>query len=287
MKPFRWICVVFLLALPLTAQGEYKTLDELTKAYSVDKCKSCHGTVHKEWEASYHSQSVVHSLGGIRNFIVVGVGKEYDEPMSKEHLLRCMGCHAPQIKDASESLAKEIASLIITAKDAKSRSKKNAAKKKLAKLNVNCIICHNTMIKVAKNVRGDPRPGVFYGPKGGKSSAHKTEKTTEISRSVFCGQCHGIYTPPDGDTIGCNTLYGSYQDAYRGNGGTETCQACHMGKKKRGHTFPGAYQVGIVKEGIGLDVQAMGIKLHPGKWIPTAIVDIGLTNKAGHRIPDG
>ena len=287
MIVLRMVFVMLVVALPLTAQGEHSTLNALAKAYDDGACKSCHGKIHKEWTSSYHSQSVVHSLGGLRNYIVVGVGKEYDQPMSKEHLMRCMGCHAPQIKDASEKLAREIADLVITAKDSKSKSKRNAALKKLSKLNVNCIVCHNTMIKVEKNVRGDPTPGIYYGPKGGKSKAHGTDKTPEITRSIYCGQCHGIYTPPDGDTIGCNTLYGSYQDAFRGNGGSETCQDCHMKKKNRGHTFPGAYEVDIVREGIGLDVQAIGIKLHPGKWIPTAVVNVGLINRAGHRIPDG
>jgi hypothetical protein len=60
-----------------------------------------------------------------------------------------------------------------------------------------------------------------------------------------------------------------------------------MRKAGRGHTFPGAYQLEIVKEGIGLDAQVTGIRLHPGKWIPTAVVNVGLINRAGHRIPDG
>jgi len=60
-----------------------------------------------------------------------------------------------------------------------------------------------------------------------------------------------------------------------------------MKKNNRGHTFPGAYQLDIAKEGLAFDAQITGIRLHPGKWIPTAIVTVGLTNKAGHRIPDG
>ena len=93
--------------------------------------------------------------------------------------------------------------------------------------------------------------------------------------------------PPDGDVVICNTLYESYQNAYKANGGTETCQDCHMKKNNRGHTFPGAYQLDIVQEGIGLDAQIVGTKLHPGKWVPAAIANIGLINRAGHRIPDG
>lgn len=283
MKYLRLILIMAFLALPVIAFAEFNTIDDLAKAYSDEACKSCHGKVHDEWKSSYHAQSVVHSLGGIRNFIVVGLGKEWNKPVSKEHLMRCMDCHAPQLKDASESLIKQVADLIVAAVDKKDEN----AKKELGKLNVNCVVCHNMKVAIEKNLHGAPENGVYYGPAGKASPAHKTSKSNVITSAVFCGQCHGIYTPPDGDTIGCNTLYGSYQDAYRANGGTETCQDCHMKKENRGHTFPGAYQEAILKEGLVVDANIASIRLHPGKWIPTAIVNMGLTNKAGHRTPDG
>jgi hypothetical protein len=281
------VFAVLVFSMPMAGQAEYKTLNELAKAYSVDQCRSCHAKVHGDWSTSYHSQSVVHSLGGIRNFIVVGLGQEWKKPVNKEHLMRCMDCHAPMLKDASESLIKEVSGLIVAAVDDKDEAKKAAAKKELAKLNVNCIICHNTKIVLEKNLLGAPAAGVYYGPAGKPSPAHKTEKSPAISGALFCGQCHGILTPPDGDFIMCNTLYPSYQDAYRGNGGTQTCQDCHMKAANRGHTFPGAYQVEMVREGIGLDAQVMGFKLTPGKWVPAVVVNVGLVNNAGHRIPDG
>lgn len=283
MKYLRLILIMAFLALPVIAFAEFNTIDDIAKAYSDEACKSCHGKVHDEWKSSYHAQSVVHSLGGIRNFIVVGLGKEWNKPVSKEHLMRCMDCHAPQLKDASESLIKHVADLIVAAVDKKDEN----AKKELGKLNVNCVVCHNMKVSIEKNLHGAPEKGVYYGPTGKASPAHKTMKSNVITSAVFCGQCHGIYTPPDGDTIGCNTLYGSYQDAYRANGGSETCQDCHMKKANRGHTFPGAYQEAILKEGLVVDANITGIRLHPGKWIPTAIVNVGLTNKAGHRTPDG
>lgn len=281
------ITIIILLLLPVFADAEYKTIDELAKAYSDETCKSCHSKIHEEWEKSYHSQSVVHSLGGLKNFIAIGLAKEWNKPVTKENLMRCMDCHAPQLKDASESLIKEVANLIVAAVDEKDETKKTEARNQLAKLNVNCVVCHNMKISIEKNLKGEPQKGVYYGPSGKPSPAHKTEKSSVITSALFCGQCHGIYTPPDGDTIGCNTLYGSYQDAYRGQGGSETCQDCHMKKANRGHTFPGAYQEDIVREGIGLDVQISKVKLHPGKWIPTAIVNVAIKNNAGHRIPDG
>jgi hypothetical protein len=282
-----WLFVALFFAGPPAASAEYNTVDELAKAYSVEQCKSCHGKVHGEWQSSYHSQSIVHSLGGMRNYIVAGLGQEWKKPVTRENLMRCMECHAPLLRDASEALAKVVANLIVGAVDDKDEAKKASAKKELAKLNVNCIVCHNMKIGVEKGLRGAPVPGVYYGPTGKSSPAHRTEKSPAITSAVFCGQCHGIVGAPDGEWMVCNTLYGSYQDAYRGNGGTETCQDCHMKAKNRGHRFPGAYDAEILQDGIGLDIQAVGVKLTPGKWVPTAIVNIGLRNQAGHRIPDG
>lgn len=285
-----WARIAILLAilvLPAAAPAEYASLDELAKAYSVDKCRGCHKGIHAEWERSYHSQSIVHSLGGIRNFITVGLSKEWNTPVSRAHLMRCMDCHAPMLKDASEAVAKQVADLIVTAAEGKDEKRKSEALKELGKLTVNCIVCHNTKAAVDKNFRGDPQPGVYYGPTGNRSPAHKTERSEAMGRALFCGQCHGVHTPPDGDIIVCNTLYGSYQEAYRGGGGAETCQDCHMKKDKRGHTFPGAYDAAMVKEGIGIDVQATGFKITPGKWVPAAAVTVSLINQAGHRIPDG
>lgn len=287
MKSLRFLLILIFVAMPLAASAEYKSINELAKAYSDETCKQCHSKIYDEWKSSYHSQSILHSIGGLRNFIVNGLGKEWNKPVNREHMMRCMGCHAPLLKDASEPLIKQISDLIVAAVDEKDEAKKEAAKKELAKLNVNCITCHNTKAVVEKNLRGAPQKDVYYSPNGKKTPAHKTEKFPAMEGSLFCGQCHGAYTPPDGDVVICNTLYESYQNAYKANGGTETCQDCHMRKNNRGHTFPGAYQQDMVQEGIGLDAQIVGTKLHPGKWVPTAIVNIGLINRAGHRIPDG
>jgi hypothetical protein len=51
--------------------------------------------------------------------------------------------------------------------------------------------------------------------------------------------------------------------------------------------MPGSHDMDLLKEGVDLAVEASGVKLQPGKWVPTAFVDIRLFNKAGHRTPDG
>jgi hypothetical protein len=273
-----------LLASP--ALAEYNTLDELAKAYSDETCKACHSKVYEEWKSSYHSHSVVNSLGILREFIV-SVDKDWRQPMSKKHLMRCMECHAPQLKDASESLVKEIVQLISAALDGKDKTKSEEAKKLLDGLNVNCVICHNAKIALEKNLTGGPKKGVYYGPSGKPSPAHGTEKSRAIQSTLFCGQCHGTYTAPDGEMVFCSSLYESYQDAYRSRGGTATCRDCHMRAKDRGHRMPGGNDPETVRESVGVDVQVVGVKVQPDQWIPAVGVTVRLTNRAGHRIPDG
>ncbi len=266
----------------ISAYAGIKTIDELENTYGDISCRQCHEKIHNDWKKSLHSQSVVHSLGGIRNFVVFGLKRDWKKPVDKENLMRCMHCHAPMLEYASDSLFKEIGDLIVSASEGN-----EGAKKQLSRLNVNCITCHNMVSIVELNLKGRPKPGVYYGPEGKTTTAHKTEKSDAISSSAFCSRCHWLYTPPDGDTLYCNTLYGSYQDSYLATGANSSCQDCHMRAQGRGHTFPGSYVPEMVKEGIGMEVHASGTKLQPGKGIPTALIHIGLMNNAGHRIPDG
>jgi hypothetical protein len=273
---------VMVLFVPGISAAEFNTISELEAALGDRTCRTCHEKIYDEWQKSLHAQSVVHSLGGMRNFIAFGLERDWNQPVNRENLMRCMHCHAPALEHASESLIREIGSLILSAADGKEE-----AKKELSRLNVSCTVCHNMKAVVEVNLQGAPKQGVYYGPSGKPSTAHKTERSTVFSASVFCGQCHWLYTPPDGDTLYCNTLYGSYQDAYLATGRSETCQDCHMKVQGRGHMFPGAYDPAMVKEGIGLDLQVAAGRFQPGKGVPTAVVTIGLTNHAGHRIPDG
>jgi hypothetical protein len=276
-----FIIALVIVIAPAFARGEFNSIEELEKAYSDNTCRECHEKIHEDWKKSLHSQSVVHSLGGLKNFISFGLKRDWKKPVNRENLMRCFHCHAPLFENASDSLAGHIGELVISASEGNEK-----AKNELAKLNVNCIVCHNTVAAVEINLKGASKPGVYYGPSGKPSSAHGTEKSTAIVSSALCSRCHWLYTPPDGDTLYCNTLYGSYQDAYKAASGTKACQDCHMRDKGRGHTFPGSYVPEMVQEGIGIEVYASGIKLQP-KGLPTAFINISLMNKAGHRIPDG
>jgi hypothetical protein len=64
-----------------------------------------------------------------------------------------------------------------------------------------------------------------------------------------------------------------------------------MRQKGRGHRMMGGRDLALVKEGIGFNLEVSQYMHLPGKgedrWTPSAIVNVELENRAGHRIPDG
>ncbi len=289
------------LAIVLLAWGqsatarEAETIDELVAMFDDSKCAECHAEIYQEWKASWHAQAVTSSLKGMRNFIAVGLAKEWKTKLNKAEVLKCLDCHAPAVNFASEKLATEIGGLIVTAFDKKDSAEGKKARKELAKLNVGCLSCHNIKATtVARGLNGPAKKGVIYGPGGADAGdAHPTMETVDMTRSAFCMQCHGRYNAPDGETIQCNTLSGSYQNAYLSRGGSKSCQDCHM---KKGHLFPGGHDLETVKEGLGFNVEITPYQHLPGKikgvkdpkkWVPSVVVTAFVENKTGHRVPDG
>ncbi|OAG28153.1 hypothetical protein TH606_03165 [Thermodesulfatator autotrophicus] len=291
-----WLfCFVLLWTFPIWASEEElrfpsKPIDDLQtfiKTYSSERCADCHEDVYKQWKESYHSRSMVSSIKGITNFFLVGVPKEWEKELTKKEILKCLDCHLPQIKYATERLAIEIAELMITARKAKGAEKEKAIAT-LSKLNLSCYGCHN--IKVASSapgITGEIDPNVIYTANEDVEAEHETDYHPALKRSVFCMQCHGVYHAPDGESIYCNTLSRSYADNYLGQGGRKSCQECHMYQKNRGHRMPGGHDLEIVKEGIELQAEIQGFRYGVGKWVPAVNVEAFLTNKAGHRVPDG
>jgi hypothetical protein len=292
------VILLFPFSVPFISNADGKlanSIDELLEMFDESSCMECHEQVHDEWKDSWHAQAVVSSLKGMHNFIEIGLAKEWETPLTKGQLLKCLDCHAPIVNYASEELAVEIGEMIVTAHKEKGNDKGEKAKKELAKLSVSCLSCHNMKAtEVARGFNGPPEPGMIYGPSySDAGDAHETTETVDMKRSSFCMQCHGIYKAADGETIQCNTLSGSYQDTYIALGGSKTCQECHM---KKGHLFPGGHDLDTVKEGLGFDVQINPYRHLPGlikgvkdpkKWVPSAVVNVFIENKTGHRVPDG
>ncbi len=289
------IALLILFACSIAQAREAKTLAELVAMFDDKQCAECHGEIYSQWQGSWHAKAVNSSLKGMRNFIAVGLAKEWQTPLTKAQLLKCLDCHAPAVNFASEELAVEIGELIVTAFEEKGSAQGVRAAETLAKLNVGCYSCHNIKANgVAPGLRGAPAEKVIYGPNGDDGDDfHQSVASSDLQTSAFCMQCHGVYHAPDGETIQCNTLSGSYRHGYLAAGGSKSCQDCHLNK---GHLFPGGHDLETVKEGLGLRLevapyqhlpgQITGVK-NPADWVPSAVITAFVDNRAGHRIPDG
>lgn len=293
---FAACCILFFPGAAIQAgQKQADTIDELLGMFDESSCMECHEEIHAQWSDSWHSKAVVSSLGGMHNFIEIGLKKEWEAPLTKGQLLKCLDCHAPIVNFASEELAVEIGEMIVTAFKEKDSAAGKAAKEELAKLNVGCLACHNIKAtEVARGYNGPAEENMIYGPRGDETDgAHETLQSDDLTRSAFCMQCHGIYKAADGETINCNTLSGSYLNSYVANGGSKTCQDCHL---EKGHLFPGGHDIDTVRQGLGLQVEINPYQHLPGKiagvqndksWVPSAVVTVFIDNRSGHRIPDG
>lgn len=290
---------LFLLVLPITMYAaqqnkpKAKTIDELAKKYDVSKCKECHVKEFQEWSESLHSMSLVgtgRTAATIKTAITDGLMKEQPysgvkkvSDIKKEHLMQCLKCHLPQIDEATDEVAQEIAQAVIDGNN-----------EKLKKVNINCLVCHNKMAIIHKYHYGNPEPKTVYGSK--KEGVHPNpdypvhKKSVIMQEAVMCGQCHGLGPNFDqGNPSQCATLYGSYLHSYIPSGGTETCQDCHMRKFNRGHHFSSYRDPDVGPRAVDVVVEAPGYQFLPkaGDWNPTVVLTVKLTNKAGHRIPDG
>ncbi|MBF0328504.1 MAG: cytochrome C [Nitrospirae bacterium] len=299
MRFLKFAVVFLFIALPLTAVAagheKAKTIDELAKMYDVSSCKGCHAKIYDEWEKSYHATSLIGSprtMATIASAVKDGIMKEWTKSGVKEikdikveHMLSCLKCHLPQIKNATDAVAQEIAKAAIDG-----AAGDDDAKAKLKKLGINCITCHNQKALIHKWTDGEPEAGVIYGNKEGAHADGKfkaLKKSPIMKESILCGQCHGLGPNFDlTEPTQCATLYGSYLHAYVPAGGNKTCQECHMDK---GHFMPGYRDPDQAKKAVTVSVDATGYYFLPkaGDSQPTAKVTVKMLNNAGHRIPDG
>jgi hypothetical protein len=293
MRIVKFFMILLFLAAPvITFAEQAKTVDELAAMYDVSSCKACHSQIYDEWSKSIHAKSLVgtgSTMGAMKGMIDPSLMKTFTKSGVKEikdikveHLAYCFKCHLPQIKDASDAVAQQLAKALI-----------DGDKATLEKVSINCLVCHNLKAIVHKWQDGEPEKGVVYGSKEG-SHADKVykamKKSVILEEAVMCGQCHGLgpnFEFPQPSQ--CATLYGSYLHAYIPSGGDETCQDCHMEKSGKGHTMPAYRDPDMIKMAVNVDVDAKGYKVlpRPGDLIPMAAVTVKIANKAGHRIPDG
>jgi len=296
MRKFLFIaCVMVILSPPHGAGGQERkaeSIDELAKLYDVSSCKQCHPREYEQWEKSMHSHSIIGTgrtidafSRMIKNYLLgdqwkyAGVRSVSD--IKVEHLMPCLECHIPQIKDAGDGVARQLAQAAI-----------DGDMSVLGKLSVNCIVCHRDKAIIDQWVDGAPGKNVLYGT---KDSPHKDVKAfPEVKRgpimgeAIFCGQCHGLgpnFHYPN--VVQCASAYGSYLHNYVPAGGSKTCQECHV--TASGHEMTAYRDPAFAATAVRVEVEAQTYYFHPKpfEWTPEAVLTVKMTSNAGHRIPDG
>ncbi len=285
-------------------KGKATTIAELVAMYDSTGCIDCHEDTHDEWANSAHARSVYgtgRTAATMKTALENGVlswaysGAESPEDVEVEHLMGCAKCHLPQLADATDAVAKEFIADIYALMDAyrnDDEEKFDDMKDTLLSLNINCLVCHNRMAITHKWTDGYPQDGTVYGSSDGEheDEAYPHTKVSPImSESIFCGQCHGLGPNFELDNpTQCATAYGSYLWAYTAEGGTETCQECHMEKSGLGHDMQ-SYRSKVMSDAaVDFEVEAYGAKWRDGRLVtPKAIVKVKMTNRTGHAIPDG
>ena len=288
------VCTCLFLFLSPTVGAEdlkAQSIDELAKMYDVSSCKQCHKEIYEQWEKSLHALSIVGTprtagaLGGmVKNYFLGGqwkyAGVKQMSDLTTDHMMQCLECHLPQLKNATNAVAQEVAQAAM-----------DGDMKTLSKVSINCLVCHNEKAILHKWVDGPPEKGVVYGNIDGKHEGVKNHETLKkgpiMKESIFCGQCHGLgpgfhrQNPTQ-----CATLYGSYMHAYLPTGGSQTCQNCHMDK---GHEMFTYRDPEMSKKAVSVQVDTLPYYFQPKPfdWTPQTAVTVKMTNNAGHRLPDG
>jgi hypothetical protein len=296
MKIATLVLAVAFLAMPLAASAQKaKTIDELAKMYDSSSCKACHAEIYAQWEKSHHARPLMGVKGGLMlTPLALKKGEKgatafsEDDPKNmKISNFPCFKCHLPQaVTSAEDSVAVELAQALL-AKDSA----------KVAKLQITCVVCHNTKAIIHTRELGKPEKGVLYGNKDvaahGDGTFKSVKKSAIMKDSIFCGQCHGLGPNLEFDqAFQCANLYGSYLHNYVSGGGTQSCQACHM--KKGDHliapNFNDDKQTSeLLAKALTLDVETLGYEWlrKAATYVPKIVVSTKITSNAGHRIPDG
>ncbi|MCG6879967.1 MAG: cytochrome c family protein [Deltaproteobacteria bacterium] len=262
------------------SEKQAQTLQELISRYDTSRCKECHEEIHDQWEKSHHARSIMGIF--MDRYLTKGVLSVKNPKEATRKNFPCFKCHFPQMEHASDRVASEIAEAIL-----------NKDKKTMKKLNISCLVCHHDK----GIVHGLPKAGMLYGPADVKEHPDDhyklVRKSPIMKRSVMCGQCHGLGPNLEFEhPVQCATLYGSYLHAYIPSGGAKTCQECHM--ENADHVCPPNFEdrkdvSRRLAQALTLDVGTLSYssQITPRKFVPTVVVNVRITSKAGHRIPDG
>ncbi len=293
-------------------KGRATTVAELAKLYDSRHCGDCHVDIYRDWRKSIHSRSLLGTgrtaltlltaiSNGITKYRYSGAKAAAD--LKVEHLMVCAKCHLPQLADATDAVAREIVDDLLAWQDAVRKKNVKAAAKieeKITSLGIGCLICHNRNAIVHKWTDGYPKTREVYGSKEGTHFCGlfpALKKSPIMGEPVLCGQCHGLGPNLELDNpTQCATLYGNYLFSYMAGGGRDTCQECHMRRSRLGHNMQSYRDPGMAAAALDFRVAVRRILSDdaPGpapaaarRPVQRIAVDVSMTNKAGHSIPDG
>jgi hypothetical protein len=288
----------------LAARPKARSIAELATRYDSSSCVECHPEAHEQWSRSVHSRSIFgngRTAATFRTAVVNGLmqwrasGVTSPRDVKVEHLMGCAKCHLPQLADATDAVAREILATIddwsgaLEEEDDVRAAKAEGA---LKSLNINCLVCHNRNAIVHKWTDGYPTRDAVYGHQDGEHADPafpKMARSPILGESIFCGQCHGLGPNLElANPTQCATAYGSYLFAYVPEGGSKTCQECHMRASGLGHDMQSYRSPVMAQRAVEMRVEADGVVWRDNRTLrPKATVRVELTNRAGHGLPDG
>jgi hypothetical protein len=219
-----------LLAYPSYAE-KVDNIDDLVLLSDVVQCKNCHKKNGSEWPKSAHSGSVseFRTLKAFKSYIEFTQANLYGMPGTT---LRdnCFTCHAPMMKNASDTLLEEIAGLMVTAVDYQDTLKGKTALKEISKISIDCGVCH----LIYGMPEGEVEPNIIYGPGWDEHElAHTRDHgfdtigSSYLMSSDMCTRCH--YNRFDKSASIVKAMHKNSQSHYKeANSSNKTCQSCHM-----------------------------------------------------------
>lgn len=284
---FRYIISFILLVISFNQYAEAEEADKTSPQY----CGACHQRIFKEWSSSRMGQDLNNEK--VYQFYagVSGTGKKDGlgyQPMMHGKKGDCADCHVPMLTLSEHKKGEEV-DLGIAMQEKKDHG-------------ISCNFCHSVKdVHIKKDENGKYKTRIFdtvtlgdpetkYGPlDDAVSPAHKTAVSKIHKSSALCGACH-----LNQEKFLSISQYADWKEAYDSGKTDKTCQECHMpliegeataaiGAPKRTglrkHTFIGAYDLGMLKKALSLD---LATEKTDGKLIvKTTVTNVG----AGHKVP--
>ena len=144
------ISIILILATTLCIGSDQQpeTFKRLIDLYDPKGCQECHEKIYAQWQNSHHARSITGIF--MERYLKKGPLSVKNPREATKKNFPCFKCHLPQLEKATDTVAAEIAAVIL-----------NNDKTTMQKLNISCMVCHQDK----GIVHGLPESNVMYGPK--------------------------------------------------------------------------------------------------------------------------